>query len=157
MAPGRDIHAHLSVSVATYFRNAAVKNRSHRHGMAQTMAVKVSAADRVSLPPTVSSQSVIGNSNINTRITKLMPDESSLSGICIIGAITDFHHLVRLGAGNRHYLIILFHPQFLSTNHSHRDCYSPLQLHLLAYLLHNCKPSHTKTKHTQNLNDNKWQ
>jgi hypothetical protein len=74
-----------------------------------------------------------------------MLDESSLSGICMIGAITDFRHLGRLGASNRHPLIILFHPQYLSTNHLHTDCYFPLQLHLLAYLLQDSLTLRQKT------------
>jgi hypothetical protein len=95
----------------------------------------VSAADGLSLPPAVSSQSAIVNGDINTLITKLMLDETSLSGIRMIGAITDFHCLGRLGASKHHPLIILFHPQYLSTNHLHTDCYSFLKLHLLAHLL----------------------
>jgi hypothetical protein len=134
------------VSVATNFRNAAVKNKSHRCGMAQFVTVNMclQMTDCHRHQQFLASQSV--STVTSTLITKLMLNESSLSGISMIGAIMDFHCLGRLGASNRHPLIILFHPQYLSTNHLHTDCYSFLKLHLLAHLLQECEPSRTKTK-----------
>ena len=137
---------HTCLSAATNFSNADVKNKSHRCGMVQfvTANMCLQLTDCHRHQQFLPSQSL--STVTSTLITKLMLDESSPSVISTIGAIMDLHCFRRLGDSNHHPLIILFHPQYLSTNHLHTDCYSFLKLHLLAHLLQDCEPFHTKTR-----------